>query len=148
MRKEIKILSRQKHIILDFNSFQTNKAFFNFHKSIRGFKKGFNTQHRFNSGPATSEWPDGPCPPPPPPPTFLCSKKKKGRQRGKRKGFKAETIKSLIILERLEYENFSCLKTMVADNTFQCSIPPRSHPPQFNTNFASHVTDKTNLKKI
>ena len=29
------------------------------------------------------------------PPTFLCSKKKKGRQREKRKGFKAETIKRL-----------------------------------------------------
>ena len=55
MTKETKILSRQKHIILDFNAFQTNKAFLNFPKSIRGFKKGFNTQHRFNSGPATPE---------------------------------------------------------------------------------------------
>ena len=38
----------------------------------------------------------GSMPPPLPlPPTFLCSKKKKGRQRQKRKGFKAETIKRL-----------------------------------------------------
>ena len=34
-------------------------------------------------------------PPPSPPPTFLCNKKKKGRQREKRKSFKAETIKKL-----------------------------------------------------
>ena len=64
-------------------------------------------------------------PPPPPPPTFLRSKKKKGRQKQKRKGFKAETIKRLLPRSkyycfsyriRLEFENFSCRLTMVADH--------------------------------
>ena len=58
---------------------------------------------------------------------LLRSKKKKERQRQKREGFKAETIKSchqgqniivLAILERLESENVSCRPIMVADNTF------------------------------
>ena len=52
--------------------------------------------------------------------------------KGKRKGFKTETIKSchqgqnfivLTILERLEFEKFSYRETMVGDNTFQRSMP-------------------------
>ena len=50
-------------------------------------------------------------------PTFLRSKKKKGRQRQKRKGFKAQTIKRL--------------PTMVVDNTFQ--VP---WSPHFEIHFA------------
>ena len=67
------------------------------------------------------------------PPTFLQSKKKKGKQREKRKSFKAEIIKRLslrsnvtvlAILERLEFKTFSCGPTMVAENIFQCSVAP------------------------
>ena len=35
----------------------------------------------------------------------------------------SQNIIVLIILERLEFEKFSFRPTMVADNTFQCSIP-------------------------
>ena len=128
--------------------FRQIKHFSTFLKASEGSRKGLIPNIGLTQGQRHQNDLMGHALPPPPPPTFLCSKKKKGRQRGKRKGFKAETIKSLIILERLEYAKFSCRKTMVADNTFQCSIPPRSHPPQFKINFASHVTDKTNLKKI
>ena len=69
----------------------------------------------------------------PAPPTFLCSKKKKGWQRKKERVSKQKLLKGcqqgqnvivLTILERLELENFSCRPTMVADNTFQCSMAP------------------------
>ena len=53
-------------------------------------------------GPAT---PGGHESSPPLPPTFLRSKKKKGRQKQKRKGFKAETIKRLS--SRSKYYCFS-----------------------------------------
>ena len=39
-----------------------------------------------------------------------------------------QNIIVLIILERLEFENFSCQPTMAADNTFQCSIAAPSPP--------------------
>ena len=67
------------------------------------------------------------------PPTFLQSKKKKGKQREKRKSFKAEIIKRLslrsnvtvlTILECLEFKTFFCRPTMVAENIFQCSVTP------------------------
>ena len=35
-----------------------------------------------------------------------------------------QNIIVLVILERLEFENFSCWPTMVADNSFQCSMAP------------------------
>ena len=35
-----------------------------------------------------------------------------------------QNIIVLVILERLELENFSCWPTMVADNSFQCSMAP------------------------
>ena len=66
-------------------------------------------------------------------PHFFRSKKKKGKQREKRKTFKAETIKRLspksnvtvlVILERLEFKNSSGRQIMVADNTCQCSMAP------------------------
>ena len=70
-------------------------------------------------------------------PTFLSNKKKKGRQREKRKGFKAETTKSLSPRSKYDCFNHSrasrirqfFLPTMLADNTFQCSIPPPPRPP-------------------
>ena len=37
-----------------------------------------------------------------------------------------QNITILTILERLEFENFSCRPTMVADNTFQCFMAPIS----------------------
>ena len=65
--------------------------------------------------------------------TFLRSKKKKGNKEkreivSKQKLLKlkdchqGENVTALAILERLEFKTFSCLPTMVADNTFQCSI--------------------------
>ena len=62
-------------------------------------------------------------------PTFLRGKKKKGRQRQKRKGFKAETIKRLSPSSKYCFSHsrasrirkFSCQPTMVADSAFQCS---------------------------
>ena len=68
-----------------------------------------------------------------PPPTFLCRKRKNGNKGQNTKDFKAETIKRLLlrlshtvlaILVRLEFKNFSFRPTMVADNTFQCSLAP------------------------
>ena len=79
------------------------------------------------------------------PPTFLHSKKKKGRQREKRKGFKAETIKRLSPRSKYYCFNHSratriqnCFgrPTMVADNTFQCSM---AH------HFEIHFTGPANL---
>ena len=53
-----------------------------------------------------------------------CSKKKNEKQR-KRKGcHQGQNVTVLAILERLEFKNFSCRPTMVADNTFQCSMTP------------------------
>ena len=64
--------------------------------------------------------------------TFLHSKKKIGKQRGKKerisrqkllKGCRqGQNVTVLAILECLEFKNFSCHPTMVADNTFQCSM--------------------------
>ena len=72
----------------------------------------------------------GACTPPPPPPTFLRTKKKV-RKRKKERVSKQKLLKGchqdqnitvLAILERLEFENFSCWPTIVADSTFQCSM--------------------------
>ena len=72
------------------------------------------------------------------PSTFLRSKKKK-RNKGtsemvsKQKLLKdchqSQNITVLAILELLEFENFSCQPTMVAGNTFQCSMAPRLWNP-------------------
>ena len=35
-----------------------------------------------------------------------------------------QNVTVLAILERLEFKNFSCWSTMVADNTSQCSMDP------------------------
>ena len=68
---------------------------------------------------------------PPPPLTFWSSKKgEKGKKErvSKQKPLKGchqgQNIIVLAILERLEFENFSCRPTIVADNTFQGSIAP------------------------
>ena len=70
----------------------------------------------------------------PPPALFFCVAKRKKRDKGKKervskqkplKGcHQSQNIIALAILERLEFENFSCQPTMVTDNTFQCSMPP------------------------
>ena len=66
-------------------------------------------------------------------PTFLRSKKKKGRQRQKERVSRQKLLKgchqgqnviALAILERLDFENFSCRPTLVANKTFQCSMAP------------------------
>ena len=66
-------------------------------------------------------------------PTFLRSKKKKGKLREKKRFSKQKLLKTchqgqnvtvLAILECIELKKFSCRPTMVAANTFQCSMAP------------------------
>ena len=67
------------------------------------------------------------------PPPFFRSKKKI-RKKGKKervskqkllKGYhQSQNVTVLAILERLEFKNFSCRPTMVADILFQCSMAP------------------------
>ena len=73
--------------------------------------------------------------PPPPPPhplqIFCVAKRKKGDKGKKERVSKQKLLKGcchqgqniivLTILECLEFENFPCRPTMVADNTFQCN---------------------------
>ena len=65
--------------------------------------------------------------------TFLRNKKRKGNKGNKERSSKEKLLKGchqgqnatvLVILERLEFKNFSCRSNMVADNTFQCSMAP------------------------
>ena len=67
------------------------------------------------------------------PPTCLRSKRKRVKQRKKERVSKQKLLKAchqvqnvtiLGILERQEFKTFSCRPTMVADNTFQCSMAP------------------------
>ena len=83
--------------------------------------------------PATTGGPEAMTPPSPPPPLFCVAKRKKGNQ-GKKERFskqkllkgchQGQNITVLAILECLEFKNFYCQPTMVADNTFQCSMAP------------------------
>ena len=69
---------------------------------------------------------------PSPPPCFCVAKRKKWKQRQKKekvskpkllKGcHQSQNVTVLTILERLEFRNLSCRPTMVAGNTFQCSL--------------------------
>ena len=72
-----------------------------------------------------------PQPPPPQPPLFWVAKRKKGNKGKKERVSKQKLLKGshkgqniivLAILEHLEFENFSCQSTMLADNSFQCSM--------------------------
>ena len=83
-----------------------------------------------NTGVPWEHAPPPPTNPPPPSPTFLRTKKKV-RKRKKERVSKQKLLKGchqdqnitvLAILERLEFEKFSCWPTMVADSTFQCSM--------------------------
>ena len=67
------------------------------------------------------------------PQLFCVAKRKKGDKGEKDKISKQELLKGchqdqniivLAILERLEFENFSCRPAMVVDNIFQCSMAP------------------------
>ena len=70
--------------------------------------------------------------------SLFCVSKRKKRGKGKKERVsKQELLKSchqgqyiivLAILERLEFEKFSCWPTMVADNICQSSMVP-PHPP-------------------
>ena len=67
-------------------------------------------------------------------PPLLCVAKRKNGDKGKKervskqklsKGcHQGQNIIVLAILERLEFKNFSCRPTIVAGNTFQCSMAP------------------------
>ena len=67
-------------------------------------------------------------------PPLVCVAKRKNGDKGKKervskqklsKGcHQGQNIIVLAILERLEFKNFSCRPTIVADNTFQCSMAP------------------------
>ena len=67
-------------------------------------------------------------------PPLLCVAKRKKGDKGKKEGVlkqklskgchQGQNIILLAILERLEFEHFSCRSTMVTDNTFQCSMDP------------------------
>ena len=60
-----------------------------------------------------------------PPSTFLRSKKERVSKQNLLKGCpQGQNVIVLTILERLEFETFSCRPTIVADNTFQCSMAP------------------------
>ena len=72
---------------------------------------------------------------------YFLSLYKQGRQHRKERVSKQKLLKGchqgqniivLAILECLEFENFSSRPTMMADNTFQCSIAP----PNFEIHFA------------
>ena len=60
---------------------------------------------------------------------FSIAKAKKGKQRKIRRSFKGchqgQNATVLAILEHLEFKNFTSQPTMVAKNTFQCSM---AHP--------------------
>ena len=67
------------------------------------------------------------------PPPFCLAKRKKGNQGKKERFSKQKLLKGchqgqnvtvLAILECLEFKKFSCRPTMVAGNTFQCSMAP------------------------
>ena len=66
------------------------------------------------------------------PPLFWVANTKKGGKSKKEWVSKQKLLKDchqgqnivLVILKHLEFENFSCLPTMVADNTFHCSMAP------------------------
>ena len=67
------------------------------------------------------------------PSLFCVAKRKKGDKDKKERVSKQKLLKGchqgqniivLATLERLEFENFSCRPTMVANNTFQCSMAP------------------------
>ena len=81
-----------------------------------------------------------------PSPLFCVAKRKKEAKGKKERVSKQKLLKGcrqdqnvivLAILERLEFENFSCRPTMVADNTFQCSMATHSEihfaGPSFKT---------------
>ena len=51
-------------------------------------------------------------------------KEKVSKQKLLKGGHQGQNIIVLPILECLEFEDFSCPPTMVADNTFQCSMAP------------------------
>ena len=84
------------------------------------------------AGPATpGEVGGGGGMPPSPPPLFFCGKIKRETKGIKKRVSKQKLLQGchqdqniivLTILECLEFEIFSCWPTMVADNTFQCSI--------------------------
>ena len=76
-----------------------------------------------------------PSPHPFPPPFFCAVKRKKGNKEKKERISKQKLLKGcrqgqnitvLAILESLEFGNFSCRPTMVADNTFQCRMTLKS----------------------
>ena len=69
----------------------------------------------------------------PPASLFCVAKRKKGDKGKKGRVSKQKLLKGchqgqniivLAILQRLEFENFPCRSTMVADNSFQCSTAP------------------------
>ena len=85
-------------------------------------------------------------------PLFYVTKRKKGDKGKKERASKQKLLKGcnhsqniiiLTILERLEFENFSCRPTMVAENTFQCSMAPH-----FEIHFAGPVLESLNLSNI
>ena len=72
-------------------------------------------------------------PPPPAAPHFCAAKRKKGNKGKKERVLKQKLLKGshqgqnitvLPILKRIEFKNLSCRLTLVADNTFQCSMAP------------------------
>ena len=78
----------------------------------------------------------GPCPPRPQP--FCVAKKNKGETQGEKRVSKkklltgchqAHNVTVLAILESLKFQNVSRRPTMVADNTFQCSMAPPLRNP-------------------
>ena len=79
------------------------------------------------------------------PPLFCVAKRKKGDKGKKERVSKEKLLKGchqgqnivvLAVIERLHFENFSCRSTIVADNTFQCSMPPPPSLPHFEIYFA------------
>ena len=78
-------------------------------------------------------WGRGACSPLQQPPTFCVAKRKKGDKDKKERVSKQKLLKGchqgqnitvLAILERLEFKNFLSRPTMVAENTFHCSMAP------------------------
>ena len=79
---------------------------------------------------------------------FWVAKRKKGNKGKEERASKQKLLKGchqdqniivLAILERLEFENFSCRPTMVADNTFQCSMFAGSAKVNIKSCFLTYI---------
>ena len=115
---------------LKFPFLETGCCYLNFWIIMSYIKIKSNRSSRWQIRPATLR-PSWPCPPHP---SFFCEAKRNKKNKGKKErvsrqkllkgSHQGQNVTVLAILESLEFQNFTCRSTMVADNTFQCSMAP------------------------